>query len=155
MIHQHEPCAGKPAEIDKHVGSLGRSQYQTSGSDWNIPQAGIGSDLPEVQAADVDVQDASIAAVQDPEPIHARLNIEEWPDLAVDQHNVTEVLADPGHAFDVARRVEKRPVEIELAILDNERNLVRSAGNADRIRLRTRIKFIPENVSCGEPGKNV
>jgi hypothetical protein len=51
----------------------------------------------------------------------------------------------PGNLAEIATR----PIQIELAILDNERNLVRSAGNADRIRLRTRIELVAEDVGCG------
>src|SRR6266508_2872245 len=48
VIHHHKSCAGEPAEIDKYIGTLGRSEYQTSRSHWNIPQAALCSDLPEI-----------------------------------------------------------------------------------------------------------
>ena len=83
----------------------------------------------------IEVQDPRVAAVQDPKTVHARFDVEIWPHLAVDQHHVAEILADPDHAFDVACRVKELSVSAELAVLDHERNFVRSARNADRVRL--------------------
>jgi hypothetical protein len=55
VILEHKSLAGEPAEIDKYIGALGPSQYQASRSDWNIPEAALGPDLPEIYAADVEV----------------------------------------------------------------------------------------------------
>src|SRR5206468_306101 len=54
-----------------------------------------------------------------------------------------------------ARRIKERPVGIELAILNNERNLVRSAGDADRVGLSAGVELVAQNVSGGETGKHI
>src|SRR6266540_6713818 len=96
--------------------------------------------------ADVETEDAGITAVQDPEAVHARLDLEERPNLAVDEHRVAEVLADPGDALDVTGRVEERPVRVELAVLHDERDLVGAAGNPDRVRFVAGVELVANNV---------
>src|SRR6266540_5055524 len=105
--------------------------------------------------AEFEIQDARIARVQDAEPIHARLHVDEWPDFAIDQHDVTEVLADPDDVFDVARWVQECPVRVELTILDNERNLVCTAGDANWVGFPTRIELVADNVGPGEAREDI
>jgi hypothetical protein len=69
------------------------------------------------------VKDAGVAPVQEPPPIETGLDVEMGPDLAVDQHDVAEVLADPGRARNVAGRVEEGAVVAEKPILDHQRHL--------------------------------
>ena len=78
-----------------------------------------------------------------------------WPDLAVDQHDVAEILADPSHSFDVARWVKELSVSAELAILDHERNFVRSARNADRVGFYPGVVLVAKNVGSGQSCKDV
>ena len=80
---------------------------------------------------------------------------EKRPDLAVDEHHVAEVLADPGRAGDVARWVEERAVRVELPVLDHERDLVGAAGDPDRVRLGAGVVLVAEDVGSGEPGEDV
>src|SRR6266496_5809306 len=155
VIHQHERLAGESTEINKHIGSFGRSHYQTSGSHWSVPHAAIGSDLPEVRPAEIEIQDPRVGAVQDSEPVHARFDIEIWPYFSVDQHDVAEIFADPNHVFDVARRVKELSVSAELAVLDHERNFVRSAGDADRVGFHSRVKSVTEEIGRGETAEDV
>src|SRR5438067_10797379 len=93
-----------------------------------VEQAALGTDLPHEESAEVQAHDPRVAAVQHPEPVHPRLDIEVGPDLAVDQHVVAEVLTDPGHARDGADRVAELPVRAELAVLDDQRYLAGAAG---------------------------
>src|SRR4029453_18626259 len=155
VIHHDGPSASKPAEINKHIGKLGGSQHQTPSPHWNIPHAALGADLPEVQTAKVEVQDPRIAAVQYPKTVHARLDIEIWPYLAVDQHNIPEILPDPNRALDIARRVKEFSVSAELAILDHERNFVRAGRNTDRVGLQPGVVLVAKNVGSGQSCKDV
>jgi hypothetical protein len=155
VVPQQQRLPGNAAEVDDHVGPLGRCEHELVDLDRAIPHTALGPDLPEADAADVEAEDARVAAVQDPEPIHPGLDLEERPDLAVDQHRVPEVLADPGGALDVARRVEERSVSVEAAVLNHQRDLVRAAGNPDRIRLGAGVVLVTEDVRSGEPREHV
>src|SRR5436189_4203371 len=110
MVRHHECLACELAEIDEDIGALGRGHHEIFHRNGDVPHTALGSDLPEVWTTNVEVEDPSVTAVQDPEPVHTRLDVEEWPDLAVNEHHVTEVLPDPSHAFDVTCRIEERPV---------------------------------------------
>ena len=70
-------------------------------------------------------------------------------------HDIAKVLADPSRAFDVAARVAKRAVRVELPVLDDERNLVGSAGNADRIGFRASVELIAHDIRRSESSENV
>src|SRR6266542_2429205 len=155
VIHHHESRAGEPAEIDKHIGTLGRRHYQTSGSHWSVPHPAVGSDLPEVQTTKIDVQNPGVAAVQDSETVHARFDVEIWPHLAIDQHHVAEILADPNHAFDVARWIKEFAVCAELSVLDDERNFVRVARNSDGVGLVARVVLVAKKIGGGQSCKDV
>src|SRR4029453_9476488 len=92
---------------------------------------------------------------QDPESVHARFDVKEWPHLAIYEHDVAKIFADPDRTFDVARWVKESAVRIELAILDNQRNLVRSARNADRVGLSAGVELVAEDVASSESSKHV
>ena len=49
----------------------------------------------------------------------------------------------------------KVPSAIELAVLDDERDLVRTAGDTDRVRLGTGVELVAEDVGRGETGEHV
>src|SRR4029450_9084650 len=114
-----------------------------------------GDDLAHARAGDVEVEDARVASVQDPEAVQARLDLEVRPDLAVDEHHVAEVLADPGRVVEVADRVEEPPVVVELPVLDDERHLVLAVGQAVRIAGPAGVELVPEDVGAGEAGEDV
>ncbi len=101
-------------------------------------------------------QEAGVAAVQEPEPVAARLDLQQGPGAAIDDHRVAEDLRVPdrrhvalgdvgtGEVVEVgaARRVEERAVRGEGAVLDGDRDLVvaRPRGVAEggrRVRART------------------
>src|SRR6185369_6885595 len=142
VIHHYQRAAGEIREVHNHIGALRGCHNQVFHRHGNIPHTALGSDLPQVRTADVEVQDTRVAAVQDSEPVHARFDVEKWPDFAIGKHDVPEILTDPRHSFDIARRVEERPIRVELAILDNEWNLVRSARDADWIWLQAGVKLV-------------
>jgi hypothetical protein len=110
VVLHHEPAAGELAEVDEHVCPLGRREHQPLHRHRLVPHPALGADLPETRATDVEAEDPRVAAVEDPQAVHARLHLEEGPHLAVDEHDVAEVLADPGGAGNVARGIEERPV---------------------------------------------
>src|SRR6185437_98281 len=87
--------------------------------------------------------------------VQPRLRLQVRPHLAVDQHHVAEVLADPGDAGNVADRVPEGAVVVELAVLDHQRDLVAAAGEPGRVRLRAGVVGVPDDVGGGEPGEDV
>jgi hypothetical protein len=155
VVLHHQTSAGEPAEVDEHVRPFGGSEHQLVHRHRLIPHSALGADLPEARTADIEVQNACVAAVQDAEPVHARLDVEERPHLAVDEHDVSEVLADPGGSRDAARRIQEGPVWIELAVLDDKRDLVGAAGDADRVWLCAGVVLVADDVGGSEPREHV
>ena len=155
VVLHHKCLAGELREIDDDIGTLGRGHHEIFHRNGLVPHTALGSDLPEVWTTNVEVEDPSVTAVQDPEPVHARLDVEEWPDLAVNEYDVAEVLPDPNHAVDVTRRIQERSVRIELAILDNQRNLVCSARDADRVGFQAGVIRVAKNIGGGEASEDI
>jgi len=145
----------KLAEVHDHVGALGRREHDLIDRNRDIEQPAFGADLPERRTADVETENARVAAVEDAQPVHPWLDIEIGPDLAVDEHDIAEVLADPRRADDVAARIKKGAVGVELPVLDDQWDLVRSARNADGIRLGAGVELIADDVGRGEAGEDV
>lgn len=77
-----------------------------------VPQPALGTDLPHLNAGDIEVEYPCVAAVQLSETVQARLDLQEGPNLSIHEHHVTEVLADPDRTGDVAPRVKQGAVGI-------------------------------------------
>ena len=155
MVAHWQPLARDRPEVYYHIGPLGRGEHQLRHRHGRVPQAALRADLRHLDARDIEVQDPCVATVQDAEPVQARLDVQERPNLPVDQHHVAEVLADPGHTGDVAGRVKERPVRVELPVLDDQRDLVGPTRNPDRVRLPASVELVAEDVGGGEPGEHV
>jgi hypothetical protein len=74
VLH-HQRLAGEFAEVHEDVGSLGRRQHHLLDRHRHVEQAAFGADLPQRRAADVKAQDPRIAAIENAEAIHARLDV--------------------------------------------------------------------------------
>ena len=133
-------------EVNDHVGALGRTHEQLAAVerrhiDWRGQEATLVADLPYLHAGDVaEIQDqeARVAAIEEAETIAPLFDIEEGPGVAIDHDAVAEELGVPDRrdigVWDVrpsdaieegARvRIEERAVAVEGAILDGDRDLV-------------------------------
>ena len=90
-------------EVDDQVGPLGETHQQpvvvVGGEvDGGGEEAAFVADRPHLDAGDlVEVEDeeAGLAAVEDPEPVAALFDVQEWPGVAVDDDHVAEELRVP------------------------------------------------------------
>ena len=132
-------------EVDDQVGPLGQAHEQpvaVVGGEVHRggEEAALVADRPHLDAGDlVEVEDEEprLAAVEDPEPVAALLDGQERPGVAVDHDHVAEELGVPDRrdvgvgdvrAGDPVEEgpgvgVEQRPVGVERAVLDGDRDL--------------------------------
>src|SRR4030095_4578743 len=135
-------------EINNHVGTFSEPHEQliAQGSDIDrrSQEATFITNLPDFHAGDlaeVQDQEARLAAVQEAEAVAALLHLLERPGVAVHHDHVAEELRVPDRReigeWDEARverrgpgeklspvRVEKRAVGVERSVLDRDRDLV-------------------------------
>jgi len=134
-----------PGEVDDQVGALGRDHQQPVAVlggevDRGGQQAALVADLPHGHAgevAEVEDQEARLAAVEHPEAVAPAFDLLVGPGAAVHDERVSEELGIPDRwgvrVGDVGAGlvveecagvgVEQRAVRIERAILDRERNV--------------------------------
>jgi hypothetical protein len=155
VVREEDAVAFQVAEVDQHVGPLGRSQHQPAHRYGAIPQTSLGADLPHVGPGQPEAENAGVAAVEDPQPVQPWLDVEVWPHLAVDEHHIAEVLADPGGAGDVARRVPEGAVAGEEPVLDYQWDLERPRRQAVGIVWRAGVELVAQHVRAGQPRNNV
>jgi hypothetical protein len=142
---------GNVGEVDDHVRPLGetheeavlvvRREIHRGGE-----EPAFVADLPHLDAGDtaeVEDQEARLAAVEEAEPVATLLDLEERPRVAVDHDHVAEELGVPDRRDVAVRdirtgdpveelaavRVKERAIDVERAVLDRDRDLsVRLVG---------------------------
>jgi hypothetical protein len=121
------------AEVDDHVETLGRC-HDLDGVERDGPahQTEVRPDEGErdhvvrvVQILQPQAVLPRLGAVQQPEAVLALLDVQEGPDLAVDDDAV------PLEGILDGRGIEERAVGIELAVLDDDRDLELAARQAE------------------------
>ena len=154
VVRDDERGVALPGEVDDHVGALAGRDQQRGHRHGRAQQPAVGADLRERQrpaavlVGELQVVEARLRSVDDPEPVAARLDVDERPDLGVDDRDVAEELRHPlrvirGHAL---RRVEHAPVGVERLVLQHERDLVRAGGQPERIAGLTRVLVVADEV---------
>ena len=135
-------------EVHDRVHPFGRGHQHLVELDRCGQEAALGTDHPDRQGrlgrpghrvgGDLQDEEPGVAAVEHPEAVPPRLDVEDRPGPAVDDHGVGEELRVPDRRHVVVRsvgpgeaveeparpRVEQRPVRVEGAVLDGERDLV-------------------------------
>ena len=79
-------------------------------------------------------------------------NGQTFPLTSITSPKYSPIQVTPGM---VAGRVKERPVRVELPVLDDQRDLVGSTRNPDRVRLPASVELVAEDVGGGEPGEHV
>ena len=152
-----------PSEVDDQIGALARRDQQRGHRHWRAQQSALGSDLCERQrpaAVVVDeaqVVEARLRAVDDPQPVAARLDVDERPDLGVDDRDVAEELRHPLRVIcgDPLRWVEHAAVGVERLVLQHQRDLVPTSGEPERIVRLACVLVVTDDVSAGQAGVDV
>jgi hypothetical protein len=161
-VRHEQRLAREPAEVADHVEPLGWGHYQpmcVGRVHWQQPALGADDDRRHGRSAvgrrDPQIQDPGVAAIEHPEPVHRGLHGQFRPDLAVDQHHVPEVLADPRPVRRRWRdRVQQRPVWAELPVLHHHHQLV-GADRAGQQRVAAGVEGVAQQVAAGQPGDHV
>ena len=144
-LREHVAARGDVGEVDDHIGAFGQAHEQPVAVvgrevDRRGEEAALVPDLPGLDArdpAEVEDEEARLAAVEEAEAIAALLDGEEGPGVAVDHDRVAEELRIPDRGErpfgdevphqPVEERarvgVEQRAVLVEGAILDRDRDL--------------------------------
>src|SRR5437867_8894926 len=154
------------AEVDDHVEALGDADREIGQPDGRRQESPVGADLDErgprapvrrpvgVRLVEREVVEARVRRVQDAEAILPRLDLEERPHPAVDQHRVAEELRDPHGrhaririAAVVLGRVPEGAVGVEEPILDGQRDLERPVG-----KIEAALDAVAKQVDPLEPG---
>ena len=163
VVRDDERGVVLPGEVDDQIGALAGRDQQRRHRHGRAQQPALGPDLRERQrpaavlVGELEVVEPRLGAVDDPEPIAARLDVHERPDLRVHDRDVAEELRHPlrvvvGHALG---RVEHAPVRVERLVLQHERDLVRPGGQPERIVALTRVLVVADEVEPCEPRVDV
>ena len=163
VVGDDERGVAVPGEVDDHIGALARRDQQRGHRHGRAQQPALGSDLCERQRAaavlvdELQVVETRLRAVDDPQPVAARLDVDKRPDLGVDDCDVAEELRHPlrvirGHAL---RWVEHAAVGVERLVLQHQRDLVRTGGQPQRIVGLARVLVVADDVSAGQPRVDV
>ena len=145
-VAEHVVADRHVGEVDDQIGPLGQAHQQpvaVVGGEVHRggEEAALVADRPDLDAGDlaeVEDQEAGLAAVEEPEPVAALLDGLERPGVAVDHDRVAEELGvpdrrdvgvgmyGPGDAVEEGPGVgvEQRPVGVERAVLDRDGDLV-------------------------------
>ncbi|MFC5041181.1 hypothetical protein [Ornithinimicrobium kibberense] len=185
---------GHVREVEDDIRPLGRGHQQTQAVLRQVvrrgQEAAVVADLvgPDPgDAGEVEDEEARAAAVEQPQPVAPLLDLVEGPRPAVDDERVPEELRVPdgvdgavGHVGTLVAveegpgvRVEQRPVGVERAVLDRQRQLVgrhptpaartdRGVGRQHRAPagpgvgdLVLAVRASPQQVEAGGPGIHV
>src|SRR5829696_565175 len=142
VVAEHQIFPFEAGKVDDHVGPLGWQDQDPSPLHRRIEHAPLGADVVEGRSArDVQVVEARVGAVQEPEAVLAGLHLQDREWRPVHYRRVAEELRLPLRAW-----VEKLTVGGEGAVLDHDRNFVVTPGDADQIRLAPRVVQVADQV---------
>jgi hypothetical protein len=117
-------------------------------------QAAVRADLGELAAGGQRESVApGVGGVEDPQPVACRAHLRHRPRRPVDQDDVAEHPLHPwpldtGHLAQrpVDRRIPERPVRLERAVADHQRQFALARGKPERVLL-----VVAHQVEAGEP----
>jgi len=121
-------------EIEEQISAFGGGETDTPDFDGSGEQTLIAADLDErLVIGKIQVEEAAVRYVDDAEAIEARLGLEEWANFAVDEDAVGVELRHPRVLGIVRRGVIELAVGGEVAIVEDERELVSTGGQMEGI----------------------
>ena len=136
----------KTREVDDDVGALRWSKADGLAADRLGQQPTIVGDLQKVPAGQPERVPACIRAVQETEPVLARLNVELGLGLAVRDLHISQ----PPIEIILLRLVDQRPVSRDSAVLDHERDVELFVGQ-DVVVEKILFHLVFEEVKPGQP----